>query len=556
VIKDINTRLLNNSYNNHDNVDGHLTGKIEYQGKTDTHEVFYGDRDTEDDIILQKGDVVEFNVSTDRRDYLQRAVNIKLISVALKDGQKRDVGVVTSLKDGFGFIKCADQELSIFFHFSEVLEQSHIIDIGQEVEFTIENDTISRRQHATRIRFLPKGSVKFETVSSEKYVGVIDQEASMMRNMKSPSKQKEQEYGLIRCYRDGKEVDVFYSLRDCRPREVPRFCDKVEFILVTKKANHQLIAREISIIEKYEAQYQHGYVCALKESYGFIEADTHDREIFFHYSELDGDPNDLELGDEVQFSETKKSDKRSAENVTRVLSSTIQDENIQSKILEGVVLRPMRTVDPEQEEYEGLLQLVSCTQPDDGDEKVANNDDTTLYKYGITDVLQKKEALQKGDKVNFQLRLDRVTNRERATNISCKRSVLRGKVESIKGQFGFISYDSEDGKSVFFHMTEVQGNSRELRPGDDVQFVVVQNHKSAKRSANRVQKVVDERPEHLTRRRSTRLLSESSMLNRVQVIRQPSGPDGSKGFKIKRDTDTLTELHEEEDNNPDMEGVE
>ena len=44
--------------------------------------------------------------------------------------------------------------------------------------------------------------------------------------------------------------------------------------------------------------------------------------------------------------------------------------------------------------------------------------------------------------------------------------------------------------------------------------------------------------------------------SRVQVIRQPSGPDGSKGFKIKRDTDTLTELHEEEDNNPDMEGVE
>ena len=58
VLKAINTRLLNNS------VDGHLTGMIEYQGKTDTHEVLFGDRDTEDDIQLQKGDVVEFNVST------------------------------------------------------------------------------------------------------------------------------------------------------------------------------------------------------------------------------------------------------------------------------------------------------------------------------------------------------------------------------------------------------------------------------------------------------------------------------------------------------------
>ena len=36
-------------------MDGQLTGMIEYQGKTDTHEVLFGDRDMEDDIILQKG---------------------------------------------------------------------------------------------------------------------------------------------------------------------------------------------------------------------------------------------------------------------------------------------------------------------------------------------------------------------------------------------------------------------------------------------------------------------------------------------------------------------
>ena len=59
VIKALNApRSLNNAG------DGHLTGMIEYQGKTDTHEVLFGDRDTEDDIILQQGDVVEFNVST------------------------------------------------------------------------------------------------------------------------------------------------------------------------------------------------------------------------------------------------------------------------------------------------------------------------------------------------------------------------------------------------------------------------------------------------------------------------------------------------------------
>ena len=85
--------------------------------------------------------MVEFNVSTDRRDKLQRAVSIKLISVCLKNGQTREVGVVTGLKEGFGFIKCADQDLSIFFHFSEVLEQVIIVfNIGYNINNNLNYD--------------------------------------------------------------------------------------------------------------------------------------------------------------------------------------------------------------------------------------------------------------------------------------------------------------------------------------------------------------------------------------------------------------------------------
>ena len=60
-----------------------MTGVIEYNYKNDTREVLFGDRDTEDDIALQRGDVVNFNISTDRRDGLQRAVNIKLVQVSV-----------------------------------------------------------------------------------------------------------------------------------------------------------------------------------------------------------------------------------------------------------------------------------------------------------------------------------------------------------------------------------------------------------------------------------------------------------------------------------------
>lgn len=553
VIKSVGPKSMNNS------MDGQLTGMIEYQGKTDTHEVLFGDRDMEDDIILQKGDVIEFNVSTDRRDKLQRAVNIKLISVCLKNGQVREVGVISSLKDGFGFIKCAEQELSIFFHFSEVLEQSHITNIGDEVEFTIENDHISQRQHATRIRFLPKGTVTFETISSKRHVGVIEREAPE-RTIKSPSKQnRDNEYGIIKCFLEGQETDILYRVRDCRPRELVRYRDKVEFVLVTKRTNQQKYARDVSVLEKSDTKLLNGYICALKDSYGFIETESHATELFFHFSEYEGDCRQLELGDCVLYAETKKGEKRSAEKVCRILSHVCKDE-ILPMTYDGTITRPMRTMDPEQEEYEGLVYMSSSSKTNgtsaDDDEKLPTNtsdesdvDNQVVYRFGITSILEKKEALQTGDKVSFQLCVDAVTKKKRACNIACKRSLIKGKVESIKGQFGFIYYESEDGKSVFFHMSEVQKSpGKELKVGDDVTFILVKNHKNAKKSAVRVQKVIDERPEHLSRRRSQRF--SECQTPKFTIVRQPSGPDGTSGFALKRsssnDLDTAVVSKEEE----------
>ena len=58
-------------------------------------------------------------------------------------------------------------------------------------------DPISQRQHATRIRFLPKGSVSFETISTKRHVGVISREAPE-RALKSPSKTNR--YDDLNCF--------------------------------------------------------------------------------------------------------------------------------------------------------------------------------------------------------------------------------------------------------------------------------------------------------------------------------------------------------------------
>lgn len=52
-------------------------------------------------------------------------------------GEKREQGVIQSLKDGFGFIRCVEREPRLFFHFNEVLDVDREISVGDEVEFTV-----------------------------------------------------------------------------------------------------------------------------------------------------------------------------------------------------------------------------------------------------------------------------------------------------------------------------------------------------------------------------------------------------------------------------------
>ncbi len=59
--------------------------------------------------------------------------------------------------------------------------------------------------------------------------------------------------------------------------------------------------------------------------------------------------------------------------------------------------------------------------------------------------------------------------------VTAIRQKKRATVDSIKGQFGFLDYEVEEGKKLFFHMSEVQGNSYNLYPGDTVEFSIVTN---------------------------------------------------------------------------------
>lgn len=122
-----------------------------------------------------------------------------------------------------------------------------------------------------------------------------------------------------------------------------------------------------------------GFIASLKDTFGFIENLAHDKEIFFHYrlvtsiihfvrvvtyflffSHFDGDADSLDLGHEVQYTLTGKtpsSGKISAENVKLLKKGTIARHAVDEEILDGIIVRPLRNVNPDQAQYAGLVKL-------------------------------------------------------------------------------------------------------------------------------------------------------------------------------------------------------
>lgn len=57
----------------------------------------------------------------------------------------------------------------------------------------------------------------------------------------------------------------------------------------------------MKLVQAVEQDTFQGVVCSMKDSFGFIERSDVVKEIFFHYSEFQGNINELVLGDDVQF---------------------------------------------------------------------------------------------------------------------------------------------------------------------------------------------------------------------------------------------------------------
>ncbi|XP_059188652.1 cold shock domain-containing protein E1 isoform X8 [Centropristis striata] len=515
--------------NQNDPLPGRISSRIGFTDK----ELPFGEKDTKSKVTLLEGDHIQFNISTDRRDKLERATNIDILPDTFDfTKETREMGVIAAIRDGFGFIKCVDRDARMFFHFSEVLEESQL-HISDEVEFTVVPDMLSaQRNHAVRIKKLPKGTVSFHTQSEQRFMGVIEKEVVAANKNASPTKgkEKEAEEGVI-AYEDcGVKLTVPYHNKDLEGGGYPQVGDKVEFSINEVKRTGQQSAVSIRVLNRNisNAKRLLGFVATLKDNFGFIETANHDQEIFFHYSEMCGDLDNLELGDTVEYTLSKgKGNKVSAEKVTKVAAVNGICEDVGATVMMGKVIRPLRSVDPSQTEYQGLIEIT-----EEGATKGQN------YAFGIMGMSNKADCLQKGEIVKFQVCTISQTGKKMACNVVPQR---RAMVECVKDQFGFITYEVGESKKLFFHVKEVQ-DGLELQTGDEVEFSVVLNQRTGKCSACNVRRVSEgpkpvatPRPDRLVNRLKSITLDDASA-PRLVIVRQPRGPDNSKGFNVERKT--------------------
>lgn len=486
-----------------------LGGRIVYETVTGSIEIPFGDKDQKGTYTLLENDIVHFNIATDRRDQLQRATNITLVTkdTFQLNSEIREKGLVTAVKERYCFLRTA-QIPRLFAHLSEVIlnesdEEAAELRVGNIVEFTLATTDSPNRPTAQRLLLKPSNSpeaIKLKDLLSEDDLiqGVIEVESTS------------DQPGAITYNQNSVTKSISYNFDSCT--ENFSSGDRVEF-----SANDGC-----ALLVKRCQKFIRGYVAALKAEYGFIEYFSHDKEIFFHFSTYEGNIEDLELGDDVEFTVSRKGGKPAA-GVVRRSKVTSKPMMVEEKVRDGVIIRSVRICNPDQNEYKGEIE---------------DSTDGKRYSFCVMSLVDKRDILQPNDKVSFRLATDPNLEENGKSLMAYKVRAIRERyiatVDCLKGQFGFLNYENEAGKKLFFHLSDVvsEGN---IRPGDTLDFVIVQN-KTGRFAASNLRRIATSTNSTNSRERPQRLISrlKSNCEDgpKVVAIRQPYGPDSKrKGFE-------------------------
>ena len=255
----------------------------------------FAERDLVDPALpLAVGDAVSFSVFVEKKSRRRGATAVRLVQLNPAGRQR---GVVSVLKEGFGFIRPEDglqgRSRELFFHFSSLLDANASPAVGDELEYVETSD--GGRVSASRIAVLPKGTIRADAVSAQRLTGVLEKDlgfdtAPPASDGGGPSSSGN---GSIRSSvvrhvtPAGASVVFPFTSADCRDsRPILLQGDEVSFSLLTKGKTGQQRATQVALLTPFSGQRERGVVVTVNASGGFafIRRAERDGELFLHAS--------------------------------------------------------------------------------------------------------------------------------------------------------------------------------------------------------------------------------------------------------------------------------
>lgn len=213
-------------------------GVLEYEKDGVHSEVSFAMSDVNEYITsLTIGDEVNFELVRSR--YTSKA-NAHGITLSLRADPRSELGCISMLKKNFGFIKCCERIVDVFFHINALKEGSEPLELNADVRFVPVMDADTNKVVASELEVVPTGTAVFETVSERPYKGTVKIASSTVAG-----EARGVGTGVIVALIDGKTETIAYEHKDVHGGDVPNVDDEVTFLLLEDR-------RQVSLSHKAE----------------------------------------------------------------------------------------------------------------------------------------------------------------------------------------------------------------------------------------------------------------------------------------------------------------
>lgn len=526
---------------------------------------------------LAVGDVVDFKLFTEKRSGRQGATSIRCVQPGgggngvVAGGVPRETGVVISVKDSYGFIRCFDRDhKQMFFHFSELVNPSVGVHPGAEVEFNVGTNK-KGQLHATRLVVLEPGTLKANEVEQTTRRGVVSQGVMVAKGpaavkarrsistdvgvvdfLANDDDEKAQSAPISRVSSPLGNVARALSFTGTDLAD-PRFDilpgDEVEFRISTNGRTRRPSATSVVLVTPAPLGRERGVINVLKNQYGFIKCEKRPDPLFFHFSEVIDQTHTVAIGDEVEFNVLVGNDQVSASRLVILPRSTVK---FNTTDLRGVVTAEpgSRSSQPVWGRSDTNAASPSSGTPNDvvmgaiqllpeSVAKAGSAASTDTFAFGPHDLLVQSTSVRVGDEVEFAFSLAAPTSAN-ASRLSLVRLVpKKGVVDGVYGTGGTIRLVGGPTEETVGWLAKDVSNGVTLHVGDEVLINnLTLNIRRGQRVARLIERtkeapVSDEGPDG---KQDTQLTMQPrtsmSNPNRVrQITRMAQGPDGTRGFK-------------------------